>query len=131
MPHAAGAVCTHGKSKFYLTRRSQTAAVGTGGVLWTGRPCPSCSSEEEVQVNVDKKPTKHTVEEALKIGGCFYYVGQIKMLTTLYPLKTSGMYIDLPQPLEQPSDPVVPFWGEWLEADRFTGVWYGPISPPI
>lgn len=32
---------------------------------WTGRPCPSCSSEEEVQVNVDKKPTKHTVALAL------------------------------------------------------------------
>ncbi len=72
---------------------------------------------------------KLTVAEALQIGGWFYFVGTI---SGIYATAVTGAhYIYIPKPIDQTADPVIPFWGEWLQPHRFTGDWYGPISPPV
>ncbi len=102
---------------------------------WTGRPCPGCSIQHETpevnKVTQDSvsEPEKLTVAEALQMGGWFYFVGTI---SGIYATAITGAhYIYIPKPIDQPSDHVIPFWGEWLEASRFNGDWHGPISPPI
>jgi hypothetical protein len=80
---------------------------------------------------VTDDPVKRTTLEALRIGGWFYFVGTILLPVGLCPIKTRGMYIELPVPADNTEDPVVPFWGQWLLPSRFNGDWYGPISPPV
>lgn len=84
-----------------------------------------------IQGHVTDDSVKHTTSEALRIGGWFYFVGTIQLVEELYPIKTDGMYINLPAPGDNTRNPIVPFGGQWLLASRFDGDWYGPISPPV
>jgi|LakMenE01Jun11ns_1017448.scaffolds.fasta_scaffold9461746_1 hypothetical protein len=84
-----------------------------------------------IKGHVTDDPVKRTTLEALRIGGWFYFVGTIQLVAELYPIKTHGMYIEMPAPGDNTDDPVVPFWGQWLLPSRFNGDWYGPISPPV
>ena len=87
-----------------------------------------CNAIKVTQDSVSE-PEKLTVAESLQIGGWFYFVGTISGIYAT--VVTGAHYIYIPEPIDQTRNLMIPFWGEWLQPHRFTGDWYGPISPPV